>query len=656
MRVSLMIVRISAALVLFMATARATTVFPEERNCPVCRESFITKALGSYSNFGEPERDLSDSPVFLFGGVEMCPYCLFASLKSDFDDVSARERARLRTKTPFTRVTLQASEQAALLADPRGVDTIGRGLLNLWLARESYALRAADDKRDMRMCLQLYYASKRADHDVLLKYYRGECVEKLTLLLGDGTYRGEEKAVMTYLLGELTRLDGQGDKAIILFEEVMRLVKAPAGPQDENPAAYAWVWRWAFEQFCRIHFSRRPAKELGPFVNSPQAAKKEDQPIGEIQRNVAIQSLADRTDVDAWTILADYTMQDVKRLDELDSLIKLTPEKLKIVPRFWDWVQQCYAQAREKVAASGHDADIVWIRINNGLTSLFEAREWSFFGSEDDARQLSAALVQHPWARTSRQHAVQAGESLGAIGARNGTSVERLLELNPQITNADEIKPAMEIHWLDMPCGWSEAHVLANLDRLIGQGDANAIEFILRWLETTGKHSLKTHSFRIGQCLEALSKEPDKWKVPPKEVFSVNGQREVLWNCLAVVHGSRETVQRLLPVIASKNEAEVLIALQALQAIKSPLAKELVLGFLNTPDCDFMVSAVGHSYLSAVAAANDLPNLKDLAKALCPKLDGRGAENNMGAYRREDMESTIREVLLRDVLSGSLGK
>ena len=99
MRVSLLFARFSAALVLSMTTTRATTVYPEERNCPVCRESFITQALGSYSNFGEPERDLSDSPVFLFGGVEMCPYCLFASLKSDFDDVSARERARIRTIT-----------------------------------------------------------------------------------------------------------------------------------------------------------------------------------------------------------------------------------------------------------------------------------------------------------------------------------------------------------------------------------------------------------------------------------------------------------------------------------------------------------------------------------------------------------------------------
>ena len=131
---------------------------------------------------------------------------------------------------------------------------------------------------------------------------------------------------------------------------------------------------------------------------------------------------------------------------------------------------------------------------------------------------------------------------------------------------------------------------------------------------------------------------------------------EIIRDSLAVLHGSREAEQRLLSALGSKDGSTVFVALEGLSAIKSSLAKTAVMDWLKGGESESMVRYAGHSYLSAVATANDLPALKAIAKALCPKLEGRGAANNMGAYRREDMESTIRAVLLRDVLSGSLAK
>ena len=58
---------VAALLAFHVIETLATTVYPREVKCPACKESFVAMSLGSYSTFGDPERDLSDSPGVAYG-------------------------------------------------------------------------------------------------------------------------------------------------------------------------------------------------------------------------------------------------------------------------------------------------------------------------------------------------------------------------------------------------------------------------------------------------------------------------------------------------------------------------------------------------------------------------------------------------------------
>ena len=177
----------------------------------------MTLALGSNSSFGDPERDLSDSPGVAYGGAELCPHCLFSSLKADFGSLADQERDALNARLPQMRLTLQDAERQSLL-DPQSSGWLrSKSFLGLLLARECYSLREPNATRDMRLLLHFYYTTKGMRTPTLHEHYRRKCIDTLSALLVKNAYRGGEQAVMTYLLGELNRLDGQNDEAIRLF-------------------------------------------------------------------------------------------------------------------------------------------------------------------------------------------------------------------------------------------------------------------------------------------------------------------------------------------------------------------------------------------------------------------------------------------------------
>src|SRR6478736_6684695 len=87
--------RILSLFLIFAACASATSVFPDLHECPVCGVKSVTMSLGSYSQFGEPARDLTDSPHFRFAKVEVCPGDLYASWSDVWKKINPEEKAKL---------------------------------------------------------------------------------------------------------------------------------------------------------------------------------------------------------------------------------------------------------------------------------------------------------------------------------------------------------------------------------------------------------------------------------------------------------------------------------------------------------------------------------------------------------------------------------
>jgi hypothetical protein len=645
---------VAALLAFHVIETLATTVYPREVKCPACKESFVAMSLGSYSTFGDPERDLSDSPGVAYGGAEVCPHCLFASLKTDFGTLSDKERDALNARLPQMRLNLQNPERQALLDLQSSGWFRDKDLLGLLLARECYSLRESNPTRDMRLLLHFYYTTKRTRPPTLHAYYRRKCIDALSDLLSKKAYRGGEQAVMTYLLGEINRLDGRDEEAIRIFARAMKLAEALPRPKDEEDDPFAWMGIWAFEQTCRIQFASNSVPVLASFVNAPEREEEGPGIKVETQRNVAMQILADRDDPEAWAVLADYVMRDPWRLDRLDSLVDLTSEKLKIDPRLWTWVGERYQEALQKTAKSERGVDLVWIRIKNRFGFVAPRTSSDTSALEDYPEQALARVLE---GRTFEsfliQYEVRPGDTLTSVGSKHGISVERLLELNPQIATPDKIAVSMQVRTLSMPLGWPESRVLENIAWLIRAGDTNAISFFLGWTGTVDQQAFEESSFQIGRCLSALSAVASSWRVPPENKLGANRQQTILRDCLALIHGDSDAARRLLPYVTSEKGLEVRVVMAGMKAAKCSLAKDAVFQWLRTNGCeDFDLYA---GYLAEVCTTNDFAALREILPVRSSNTKPPW-ERKMTDYHRRDIEGVMLDIHLRDLLERSLGE
>lgn len=537
---------------LSLARSSATTLFPAKQMCPVCGETFIATRVGSYSSFGEPERDLSDQPFVRFGGAETCPYCLFSSLKADFEDVSDDERAALQSMLPTARVRLQEFERKFFLESPRDMLLRAEWFFPLLLARECNGLRKKDGKRDAQLLLHLYYDTDR--HETLHGFYRTQVIALLSSLLAEGEFNGGEEAVFTYLLGELNRLGGRDEEALQCFGKAEALVQSLPKPDEENEGSFEWVEQWAFEQSCRIRFVTNSVQCLAATLNAPE--QEADEP------------------------------------------------------------------------------------------------EWYFSGSEDDARILANDSRGLPPKFPCRQHEVQPGDTLSSIAKSNRTSVSRLLELNPHIKDPDKIMPSMPIWTTETDLGWPEERVMASLDRLILDGNANAISFFLEWSRMIGPQSLKKSDWHIQRCFSALASATPVWRVPPREELDANRQQVLVRACLAMLRGDADACQELLPFIESKDSIELSVVFGCLKACRSDCAKEIVMQRLNREDYDkFDMLCRDLDYLSAVAGVDDLGALKKIART---RYSTPGQRSNEHMYDLGRLEDAMLRIKLRAVIERTL--
>lgn len=232
----------------FAASAYATSVVPELHECPVCGMKSVRMALCSYSQFGEPARDLSDSPVFRFADVNLCPGDLYASWSDRWKNVDAGEKAKLAAflKEPSLRLT--DAEKTAI----RGHEKEFRDsnwFAPLWV-RTCDELRRADERRRFDDALQLHFAGPfGASGDwekTLVSHYRENAIAALKDALAAKWPNPGEKRVFAYLRAELTRQAGRDAEAFVLFQEVIAAEKTAKPDED-----LAWIPQWAAEQSLR---------------------------------------------------------------------------------------------------------------------------------------------------------------------------------------------------------------------------------------------------------------------------------------------------------------------------------------------------------------------------------------------------------------------
>ena len=238
---------------LSLAAAHATSVAPVLHECPVCGEKSVATRLMSYSNFGEPARDLSDDPRYRFSNVEICPNDLYAGFPDTWEDMKPAEKTKLHEflKSPALRLT---PEEKKIIAGHEDAFRDSRYFSMLW-ARTCDDFLTLSPQARLHRILRLHYSgssipkSKDAKEweKRLAAHYREQAIAALKDAKSADWPKPDDKRVFAYLQAEFIRQAGRNDEAHALFQQVIAAESALKDDDEET----SWILAWAEEQSLR---------------------------------------------------------------------------------------------------------------------------------------------------------------------------------------------------------------------------------------------------------------------------------------------------------------------------------------------------------------------------------------------------------------------
>ncbi len=336
-------------LLLIAASAQATSVFPELHECPICGVKSVTMSLASYSQFGEPARDLSDSPQFRFANVEICPNDLFATWSGAWKTVKPGAKTKLAAFLKEPALHLAAPVKAAIAGHEKAFRE-SRWFEPLW-AETCDGFRGVDRRRKFGNILQLHFAGQSFGEgkspenweQQLVSYFRENAIASLKEALTAKWPDPTEKRVFAYLHAELTRQAGRDEEALVLFKEVIASEKSAKGD-----AKLAWISRWAAEQSLRASpEAKDPEKLLAaiiPELPDPWRKKGADADSRWPRHFAAVDVLARKSAAGEapfsnalWKLLNRKPERLLALLETTDANISLLRE---IDPRWRDWFDE----------------------------------------------------------------------------------------------------------------------------------------------------------------------------------------------------------------------------------------------------------------------------------------------------------------------------
>ena len=207
-----------------------TTLNLIELTCPVCENAFRSQTVVATNAFGGKRTDFHEraagmQPLPYF--VHMCTHCGYAGVERDFSEqIDLGDEIRGHVWSDLATALLRELpsgslkyDHAAKVAEWQGNDP--RYLADLYLR----AAWCCVDERDIEA--ERYFRRKAAARFAeALEQFDGVAIE--------------ERAVITYLIGELWRRIGNDDRALEWFDKVPDEVT--------EPVAQAWVLEVAQQQ------------------------------------------------------------------------------------------------------------------------------------------------------------------------------------------------------------------------------------------------------------------------------------------------------------------------------------------------------------------------------------------------------------------------
>lgn len=600
---------------------KATTVYPKKQTCPVCQKIFITYVIGSYYSSGATRRDLRDSSIFRFRKIITCPYCLYSSLNSDFNNIHQLSVIKLRKELPKIKLNLHPKEKEEYSKFNPNYRTV-----RLLLARECNKLRGENKKRNMRLLLYAFYISSHRNLKKLNPFYRKRSINLLTSLLNEKQYEGKEEAALTYLLGELNRLDGNHKLALGCFKKATAL-------SENFFISKNWIKQFSYEQSCRITYLNLSIIELATILRAPDTKKLKD---GEVSFNkkLALEILSNKSDMDSWKIISDYVIQDVERLYCLSSITELTKKKLQTDKELWLFAQKQYKKSLREFKVSGNNTNSIWIQ--RDFAQFFEGEDPSTLTID----QQLMTIIKMKNGSICFNYIIKPKDTFQSIKNKFLATPERILELNPHIKSRDKILSEKTIKLIRVLEKGFESNLLNYVAKQIQIKTLDAVNYFFTWVNSINSYSISSFRYSILKVLKALKSNNIFWEIPHKDTFATNTHSQFIYDCLLFIKDQKESNKKLLKHINNKSFSNIDIVVKCMKMRNDKGAKNKVFEYLKSdvlyPGFDVL------SYLEWASTIKDLPAIKKLIKMPDDKTSKRD-ENHMQSYRK-DIERVITNI------------
>jgi len=240
-----------------------------ENECPICGEKLKVSRFISYSQFGKPARDLSDSPHFsLFSKVRICPWDHYASWTKWWHIENEDEKEKLRQFLEQKPLSLKlTSAEKEIIGDDL---TLIKGIKDILWSRECSKLRPPSSRRDWFEAINLFYATQSSTSksaNELHAHYRDQAITSLETAIKEDWPTTKERLLFPYLRAELLRQKGETKKATQAFQAVLKQLKAQEISEDDKDIG--WLIHWSKEQTALIKADTQTTEGLSTQVIVP---------------------------------------------------------------------------------------------------------------------------------------------------------------------------------------------------------------------------------------------------------------------------------------------------------------------------------------------------------------------------------------------------
>lgn len=219
------IIFILGTVLLIIYNANATTWFPAEHTCPVCKHKHTYQDIGSYGGYiyqWPSKYQYIYWPLTDFPSVYCCPKCHFSTFMWDFDSIPQN---KLDTLTKFL---------ATVKLDKKYDDYLDIPMTTrLEIAKNVYKIMGKDNEFWCKFYRVMGYHYDEDNNKDKAKEYRLQSLEIAKGMLSDSLYFGQEKEIFL-IIAAMNNFTGQKDSALVYLDKAGLLTYENKNWKDTN--------------------------------------------------------------------------------------------------------------------------------------------------------------------------------------------------------------------------------------------------------------------------------------------------------------------------------------------------------------------------------------------------------------------------------------